>query len=145
MTVAGVATAAEELERIYQRDGHLTPATVVAEAKSPKSPLHSHFTWDDSEAAHQWRLQQGRVLIASIKIEVETQPDIVQRVRRFTHLGDEGYVGTPEALNNPMQRHLVFDQALRELESFRRKYEALIDVEQVWVAASKRKPRSRTA
>lgn len=127
---------AEALDRIYKRDGALTAESVVREARKKSSPLHAHFTWDDTEAAIKWREQQARVLIARFKIEVETQPDITKRVRRFTHLREIGYVGTADALADPTMRDLVFEQAVREVQAFRRKYEALVDVEKVWATAA---------
>jgi len=55
-----------------QNGGVLLPEDVVAAARSPKSPLHNWFTWDDDDAAQKWRLVQARELIRSIKIEVQT-------------------------------------------------------------------------
>lgn len=57
------------LDVIHQRDGHITPQAVVAEAGDEDSPLHSHFEWDDSKAAGGYRLWQARMLIKSVKIE----------------------------------------------------------------------------
>lgn len=129
-------TVLAALEKIYDRDGCLTAEAVVREARKKSSPLHDQFTWDDTKAATKWREQQARTLIHRFKIEVETQPDVVHRVRRFTHLRDFGYVATEDALADPVKRDLVFEQALHELQSFRRKYEALVDVEAVWAASS---------
>lgn len=58
----------KELERIYKRDGALTATAVLKEAAQKGSPLHEHFTWDDSEAAQQWRLVQARNLIKRVKV-----------------------------------------------------------------------------
>ena len=61
------------LERIRARNkGVLTPADVVKDASDESSPLHSYFTWDDTEAAHQYRLDQARTLIRNVKVEVTT-------------------------------------------------------------------------
>lgn len=60
--------AAAELERLHKQDGGLT-ATGVLEAATPEdSPLHSAFTWDDTEAAHQHRLAEARRIVKSIRI-----------------------------------------------------------------------------
>jgi hypothetical protein len=50
--------------------GVLEPEKVVAAAKSPRSPLHAAFEWDDRQAAHLQRLDTARQLIRSIRIEV---------------------------------------------------------------------------
>lgn len=61
------------LEKIRAKaQGVLTPDDVVKDARSASSPLHSHFTWDDSEAAHQFRLEQARTLIRNVRVEVST-------------------------------------------------------------------------
>lgn len=55
-----------------QRSGRLTPEGVIDAAAHLDSPLHSYFTWDDREAAHEHRLNQARKLLASIRFEVTT-------------------------------------------------------------------------
>lgn len=61
---------ATELRALQNPDGRLLPADVVAAARSPDSPLHKHFTWDDSEAARLRRLDEARALIRRVNIEV---------------------------------------------------------------------------
>src|SRR5262245_44057464 len=56
------------LERIYKRDGSVTASAVVDAASKESSPLHNYFTWDDSEAAHQYRLTQARTLIKRVRV-----------------------------------------------------------------------------
>ena len=46
-------------------DNALHAEDVVAAARDPLSPLHSKFQWDDSKAAHRYRLWQARQIIAS--------------------------------------------------------------------------------
>ena len=48
----------------------LTAEAVVDEARNKSSPLHSMFDWNDTEAAEKWRIQQARVLINQIKVEI---------------------------------------------------------------------------
>ena len=54
----------KELERIESEHGVIVPEAVVAAARDPGSPLHEHFTWDDSKAAESWRIVEARKLIA---------------------------------------------------------------------------------
>jgi hypothetical protein len=51
-----------EIFRIYKEKG-LSAEMLVKEAEKKSSPLHSLFQWDEKRAAHQWRLQQARVII----------------------------------------------------------------------------------
>ena len=63
----------DRLEKIRSRNqGVLTPDDVVKDASSKTSPLHAYFTWDDSEAAHRYRLDEARSLIRNVKVEVTT-------------------------------------------------------------------------
>ena len=58
----------EELEQIEHRDA----ATVVAVArKHKKSELHKCFTWDDTEAAEEYRLEQARRVCRFIVTDVD--------------------------------------------------------------------------
>lgn len=80
---------ADRLARIAERNnGTLTPDAVVADARDKSSPLHTHFEWDDSEAAKQWRLEQARSLIRSVRVDVQTESRVISTVR---------YVRSPEA------------------------------------------------
>lgn len=57
------------LREILKRDGTLAVNAVIEEAKSPKSPLHGYFTWDDKVAGVKWREEEARVLIRSFVAE----------------------------------------------------------------------------
>lgn len=62
-------SAAEVLKEL-ERDGRLFPADVVERARDEDSPLHSHFEWDNNEAADKYRLHQARALIRTVKLMV---------------------------------------------------------------------------
>lgn len=62
--------AVQELNRIQDSYGFITPELVVKEASNPKSILHPIFEWDDSKAASGFRLQQARILLNNIQIKV---------------------------------------------------------------------------
>ena len=120
-------SAREALVALVERDGSITPASVLDEARDEASPLHTHFEWDDSEAAEQYRLVQARGLIRRYKVTVEVKPDTFVKVRQFSSVPaaapDEGtdYVLTSEA------RDFIFQQCMKEIASLRAKYGALVD------------------
>lgn len=68
--------------------GRLTPEAVIEDARSPKSPLHDQFEWDDSVAAQHWRTEQARQLIRSVTVQITTD------TRTYT---TPHYVRDPEA------------------------------------------------
>lgn len=55
-----------ELERIRQKHGALLSENIVKESKSKKAILHNVFEWNDSLAAHQYRLRQAGNLVRSV-------------------------------------------------------------------------------
>lgn len=109
--------AGQELERLSEK-GPLTPDRIIDSAKSRCSPLHTGFEWDDSKASHEWRRQQARGLLQTLRIverEDESEP-----VRAFFHVVDERgnnvYV-TREKAKTTEDYHLqVIRNALRLLE-----------------------------
>jgi hypothetical protein len=87
----------KELSKIYKKNGSVDAETVVDVAKSPKSPLHACFEWDDTKAAHKYRLVQARTIIRSIGVEVKgdkkslihVPPDAGTEIRRGVYVIDE--------------------------------------------------------
>jgi len=55
-----------------QHGGNLDPKDVVEEAKASSHPLHDYFEWRDKIAGEQFRIDQARALIRSVRIEVKT-------------------------------------------------------------------------
>lgn len=118
-----------------QNDGLLTPETVVEAARSPKSPLHQQFTWDDNKAAHEYRLWQARTLL---RVTVEYLPTVKQNVRVFVSLTPDreetsgGYRPLVEVLSDADQRKQLLADALAELQYFQKKYAMLKELAGVW-------------
>lgn len=124
------------LDRLAEEHGHLTPELVVDAARPEHSPLHDLFEWDDSVAGERWRREQARHLIIQCRVTVQTGEDQRVSVRRYTALPinedpslPHRYVPTEDALRT--DRDLVIAQAKTELDRLRRKYEALVDFDEV--------------
>lgn len=117
--------------------GLLRPSDVVEEASNPRHPLHSRFTWEDDEAARQYRLWQARQLISSVKVTYEVQERKI-KVRAFVSLTPErndeeagGYRRTIMVVKNKLQRDQMLSDALAELTVFKEKYESLTELAEV--------------
>ena len=122
-------------------NGELTPAAVLDSASDPKSPLHSYFTWDNTEAAQKWRIHQARSLIASVIIKMEPQAEQVP-IRAYVNLKSDdgqGYHHLNEVMKNPVMRQAMLDRALRELEFFQSRYSSLSELSEIWNALGKLK------
>jgi hypothetical protein len=59
-----------ELERIENLFGSLTAETVLNASKEKDALLHPLFQWDDTKAAHQFRLQQAKTIINNVQVNV---------------------------------------------------------------------------
>jgi hypothetical protein len=82
----------EELHSLMS-EGRLRPEDVVDAARNPNSALHSYFTWDDSEAAAAYRLQEARALIKRVRVDVVRTDEMVVHVPSFIR-SDSGYKET---------------------------------------------------
>jgi len=60
----------DELRRLQKRSGRLLPEDVVRQAENPDNSLHPYFEWDDSLAAHQYRIAQAESLIRRVRIHL---------------------------------------------------------------------------
>ena len=117
-----------ELAKLSALPAGLTPAAVVHAAADPASPLHDLFTWNDSEAAAQWRLHEARMLIVSIEVK-QAEPEFVR-----VFVKNEADPKAPRtSVYVPMQAAMadkdlckqILRTAKRELESYRSRYEAI--------------------
>ena len=126
---------ARELERIaLANDGVLRQEDVVAFARDPSTALHSQFDWDDTEAAHQWRLQKAAQVI---RMQVRVLEEDAASVRAYVSLTPDranggGYRMMASVLSNEeLSRQMMLD-ALAELSAVRRKYRTLQRLSGVW-------------
>lgn len=130
-----------EIDRIRKKYKGLDPVRVVEEARPKTSPLHRYFEWDDSRAAEHHRLQQARMLIASITI-VELPKQIIP-IRAFVKTvekGRTGYEATTRIMSNKDSRKLILARAYQELQTWKERYESYQEFAKV-VAAIKQLPR----
>jgi len=118
--------AYEYLEKVRQRNGgDLTAELVVEAARDPKSPIHDQiFDCLDEEAAERYRLWQANSMIRCFRVTyAEAEDTPVRGYVVVTRDGRRGnYRATNEALRHESYRDNVLQQALAELQSFRRKY-----------------------
>jgi len=117
----------KEALRIKKEKG-LTAETIVEEAKNKKSCLHDLFVWDDTKAAHQWRLQQARVFINEIKILVDSKEyyafeNISINVNEDSQETMREYKSKTEIMNNEEWRKQIANSAYAQLIYWKNKYE----------------------
>lgn len=136
-----VETIRKVVEGIERRDGLCHPSAFVAASRPKKAPTHGAFQsedWDDRVAGPKWRTHVARNIIRQVRIEVPEQPAAEMpafvHVRRVTDEGvEDGYMSTVRALRSDY-REAVLDDALKQLDGLRRRYEHLSELSPVWAA-----------
>lgn len=109
------------LEMINDPEGRISFEKVIEDARREDSPLHSCFTWDDRDAAHERRLDQAQYLLNAIGREVVDEADgaTILELANVTIVDpDTGgrYAVSPEfAAREPVFRGQVADQAIHHL------------------------------
>ena len=103
--------------------------------------MHKHFEWDDSVAAEKHRKEQARSLIRSIEIVHVEAPTVAAKAYTIVTAPQEGaatpkkvYQSTAEALQDPVSRDEILGSAIRDALSYRRKYNGLQELAQVFTA-----------
>lgn len=128
--------AAARLDAIRAKGGGmLTPADVVRDARAKRSPLHPLFEWDDGAAAHEYRLAQARGVIRAVVVTTPERPEAPIRAFVSVRESDETgrtYTSTLAALASPSLREQVLAAAKAELASWRRKYDGLLELAEVF-------------
>jgi hypothetical protein len=111
-------------------------------ATDPKHPIHPHLEWDDTVAAHRYRLDQVRAIIRCIR---QTDDENHEPVHSFLSVSDKGgiaYRGVREVQTSATLRLQVLKQAERDLEAWERRYKDLSDICTI-VASARARVRKR--
>lgn len=131
-----MATVADELLIISKEHGGiLRPVDVVEYAKNPDTALHSKFTWDDTVAAHEYRLWQARQVI---RVSVHYLKAAKRNTKVFVslktdrHQAGGGYRTTVNVMKSPELRDQLLNEALEELERIKDKYQHLSELASVF-------------
>ncbi len=120
LKLRGKQAKADRLQWIYEDNGNqLEPESVVADAADPDSPLHDAFIWDDTEAAHKYRLDQARGLIRWVKYEsklVSHTVSVPKYVSYGTEQADSGYESIEDVAKDVAKSEQVFMRELRAVQ-----------------------------
>ena len=124
-------TALREIEEIT---GRLTPTAVIEAARDPDHPLHECFTWDDSTAAHAFRLHEARQLIASVRVVITTEARSLSTVYYVRDpsmaAGDQGFVSIPRLRSDvDLAREVLVQEFGRAAAALNRAHEVAAALE----------------
>lgn len=118
--------AGAEFEKIRKKYGSLTPANIVNSSREEKDVLHNCFEWSDDVAAEKYRETQAATMLRSIQIVSEpAEKSQKEQIVRAYFCMEKDYKPIQVVMNDSDMQKQVLQTALRELISFRRKYESL--------------------
>lgn len=126
--IAGAVCA--ELEK----DGNLTAANLVEASRPKTAPLHSEFEWNNTKAAEEWRKHQARNIIHSLVVVTDDGEQEISRAYFNIERKEPTYESITAIVQNEDKYAALLKQALRELESFRRKYAQIEELATVFAA-----------
>ena len=111
----------------------VTPQEVLDKARDENTELHKCFEWDDSVAAEKYRLRQASDIIRNlvfIKKKKEDEP-----IRCFQITTEKNtYQPTQKFLVQEDEYQALLKRAKAELESFKRRYATLTELESIFEA-----------
>jgi len=122
-----MTTLREWMLDVRDRNGQeLTPEAVVVAASDPTSPAHHRFTWDDTAAARQWRLEEARRLIREVRITFVAN-DKPTTLRAFHSVrsasGRTVYEPTETIAADPVSAEMLSRQMRRDWLDFKRRWQ----------------------
>lgn len=119
---------ADAFSALQRKHGIITPDAVVDYARPESSPIHDLFTWDDAEAAAEWRLSQARHYLRVVVV-VETVEGEEQQIRYVPppvedDAGERGYRTLGAIASSESMIARIVERMRDELRSWRRRAKA---------------------
>lgn len=135
----------EHLDELIKIHGNkLTPKNVIDDAEKEESPLHGFFEWNDGKAAREWRLQQARVLMGSITVEIieldspteNLEIELPENIRGFSNITEEKtegriYVNIDRIAKEENLRQYLVKQAWKALLHWKQQYKEYIEFDKI--------------
>lgn len=111
-------------------ENSITPQEVLEKAKDEHSELHKCFEWNNDVAAEKYRLQQARAIIINLVYVPKSKEE--QPVRCFQITTEKAvYQPTKQFIVQKDEYQALLAKAKTELESFRKRYAMLTELEAV--------------
>ncbi len=128
-------------EQVYREITQLgeqyTPEQVVEIAKDEKTQLHGLFEWDDSKAAHKYRITQAQLIIRALVYVSDTARGEREapKIRAIVQSGViNHYAEISVVAKNNDQYNRLLEDAKRDAAKFMEKYRTLAELEEVLAA-----------
>lgn len=121
------AKVCDELEA----KGAFSAESLVDASRDEDAPLHDMFEWNDTIAAEKYRIEQAKKIIRSIVVVMDDKP---MTYRAYSSTGPKVYMSTAKALSQTRTREILLNTAKAELAAFKRKYQTLTELSEVFHA-----------
>lgn len=134
--------AVNELERIEEKRGFITPEIVVEESRDENAVLHNIFEWDDAKAADGYRREQARKFLGNITFEVEGK-EVPVSVRLYVNTyttespNNRTFNKMPDVIKDKVAYKDLLEQAKNDAQNFVVKYAQLVELAGVKIALQK--------
>ena len=125
--------AGEELERIRNKYGELSACDIVEESRHENAVLHNCFEWRNDIAAQKYREHQAQDLIRNIVVEAIEDKEVNPPIRAYVKI-QKDYKPIQEVVTVKDYRDELLQTALKDLKSFKTKYNQLKELSNVFKA-----------
>ena len=132
--MTGDANVAAEVCAKLEAEGRLNAQNLVDVSRDKDAPLHDMFEWDDSIAAEKYREEQAKKIIRSIVYMVEDKPITT---RMYPSMGSNTYQHIERVMKSDEMRKYLLKAAKAELDAFKRKYQILTELSEVFAVIDK--------
>lgn len=131
--------AGETIEDIKNKSGKdfIEPEELLEASRDENAPLHCCFEWDNNIAAEKYRIRQARELIQNVTVTImkENLTPEGKIYRAFVNVADYNDKGKYVPVNVAMEvkdyRKQILENALFELQNFKRKYQDYVELSKV--------------
>lgn len=119
-----------ELDKLEAERGVINPRDLVDVARPEDSPIHDLFEWDNAKASEQWRTEQARSLIQSVKVEIMGRKTNAYFNCQVEVNGTDvrGYFGAGTVLSTEDMANQVLVNAIREIKFWQAKYKDIFEL-----------------
>ena len=129
--MSDLRTALDVCRTIYSREGELTPALLVEEARPTDHPLHDRiFDRQRKDAADAWYEHRAEQIIKKIVRVVETPTGDKIKIREFSPVREsQPHVFDPidEIVKDELSWRVLMGQMEREWTSMKQRYDHLTE------------------
>jgi len=136
----------DKLQELRDKNNGLTASIIIEEAKHKTSVLHGAFDWNDTSAAHQWRLHSARHLMRSVEIVSTKEEGDTRSLPAFVFVKtDDGprYETLAVVQSDDELRRQVIERAEKEFDQWAKRYKEYEEFLGVFKAFDKTRKRLR--